>query len=379
MNHWLTYLSRLPKRWTTFLALVLVVLFGGLDYSTGYDLHLTAFYLLPICWASWTVGRPTGFFLAAVSSVVFGVASTRNVHEHPMVIFLNAVINLVLFSVMAHLTAELKAEIAERVRAEKAKFQAERLLERQEKLALLGTLAASIAHEIRNPLTSLKARLYTLEKHLQSVPAAKRDTEIIGAEISRLERIVQDALNYARPSDPKLETIAADTLLGEIQGLMSAGLEDRAVKLVVELHPDLFIRADSGHLKQVLINLVGNAADAIEGHGTITLRAHTARVQFGGRETDATVLEVSDTGKGISPEIEKRLFDPFFSAKETGIGLGLPIAARIVERHGGRLEYQTQLGRGTTFSVVLPREINETARRANDSANRLSGDHQARF
>jgi signal transduction histidine kinase len=243
------------------------------------------------------------------------------------------------------------------------------LLERQEKLATLGTLAAGIAHEVRNPLTSLKARLYTLEKHLQVVPAARKDTDIISAEISRLERIVQDVLSFARPSDPKLETLAADTLLREVQGLMSPNLESRGVQLVVESNPELLIRADSGHMKQVLINLVRNGAEAIDGAGTVTLRARAARAPIGEGETDAVLLEVSDTGKGIPPEAEKRLFDPFFSTKETGTGLGLPIAARIVERHGGMLQYQTWPGHGTTFGVVLPREIKDTAESANCDAN----------
>src|SRR5258705_7682734 len=107
--------------------------------------------------------------------------------------------------------------------------ESQTLLERQQKLATLGTLAAGIAHEIRNPLTSLKARLYTLEKHLQIVPAARKDTDIISAEISRLERIVQDVLSFARPSDPKLETIPADTVIREVQGLISPNLESHGV------------------------------------------------------------------------------------------------------------------------------------------------------
>jgi len=255
--------------------------------------------------------------------------------------------------------------------------QSQTLLEKQEKLATLGTLAAGIAHEIRNPLTSLKARLYTLEKHLQTLPAARKDTDIINAEISRLERIVKDVLSFARPSDPKLETIAADTVIREVQGLMSPNLESRAVQLVVESSPELLIRADSGHLKQVLVNLVRNAAEAIDGAGTVTLRTRAARAPLGGRETDAVILEVADNGKGILPEVEKRLFDPFFSTKGTGTGLGLPIAARIVERHGGMLQYQTRPGYGTTFGIVLPREINDTARSANGSANIQSGGGQA--
>jgi signal transduction histidine kinase len=242
--------------------------------------------------------------------------------------------------------------------------QSQSLLERQQKLATLGTLAAGIAHEIRNPLTSLKARLYTLEKHLRTVPAARKDTDIISAEIARLERIVQDVLSFARPSDPKLETAAADTLLREVQRLMAPGLESSDVKLVVAANPGLFIRADSGHLKQVLINLVRNAAEAIEGAGTVTLRACAARASLGGRETDTVILEVADTGKGISSEAEKRLFDPFFTTKETGTGLGLPIAARIVEKHGGMLQYQTTAGRGTTFGVVLPRHLGDVLQSA---------------
>jgi signal transduction histidine kinase len=255
----------------------------------------------------------------------------------------------------------------------------QRLLERQEKLVTLGTLAAGIAHEIRNPLTSLKARLYTLEKHLQTVPAARKDTDIISAEISRLERIVQDVLSFARPSDPKLETIAVDTLLRDVQGLMAPNLERRGVQLVVESGAELHIRADSGHLKQVLINLVRNGAEAIDGAGTITLRSRAARARVGGAEADAVILEVSDTGKGIPPEVEKRLFDPFFSTKETGTGLGLPIAARIVERHGGALQYQTRPGHGTTFGVVLRREINETGKNANrDATSPAAGFHDKR-
>jgi signal transduction histidine kinase len=251
------------------------------------------------------------------------------------------------------------------------------LLERQQKLATLGTLAAGIAHEIRNPLTSLKARLYTLEKHLQNVPAARKDTDIISAEISRLERIVQDVLSFARPSDPRLETLSAGTMLREVQGLVSPDLESRGVQLVVESGPELFIRADSGHLKQVLINLVRNATEAIDGAGTVTLRTRTARAPLGGHERNAVVLEVADTGRGILPEVQKRLFDPFFSTKETGTGLGLPIAARIVEKHGGLLQYQTQPGHGSTFGVVLPREIHDTPGNANHHANTEAGGGQA--
>jgi signal transduction histidine kinase len=130
--------------------------------------------------------------------------------------------------------------------------------------------------------------------------------------------------------------------------------------------------------KTVIINLVQLGYEAIDGAGTITLRTRPARAPFNGRETDAVVLEVSDTGKGIPPEAEKRLFDPFFTTKETGTGLGLSIAARIVEKHGGMLQYQTRPGHGTTFGVVLRREINDTDKSANPGANIQSGGGSAK-
>ncbi len=357
-------LSRLPGPRTTVLALVLAALVGVLDYTTGYELHVTAFYLLPVCWAAWAAGRQAGLILAAACAVIFAAASlmTRPPGLPQVILLWNALMLLAMFFGAVYL-------ITVALDLEQAKVKAQRLLQTQEKLATLGTLTAGIAHEIRNPLTSLKARLYTLEKHLQTVPAARKDIDIVGAEIARLDRIVQDALSFARPADPKLESLAADSLLREVQGLMSSDLGNRAVQLVVEPNPELHVRADSGHLKQVLINLVRNAADAIVGAGTVTLRAREARASLGGRETDAVVLEVSDTGTGIPPEVERRLFDPFFSTKETGTGLGLPIAARIVERHGGTLQYQTRPGHGTTFGVVLPRESRDIAGSADCSEN----------
>jgi two-component system NtrC family sensor kinase len=114
------------------------------------------------------------------------------------------------------------------------------------------------------------------------------------------------------------------------------------------------IRVDPQQIKQVLINLLQNAADSIGQNGTITLRARLDEKRLNNRQMDVVILEVADTGAGIPPEAEKRLFDPFFTTKDFGTGLGLPIAARIVERNFGALQYQTQTGRGTTFGIILP-------------------------
>jgi signal transduction histidine kinase len=232
--------------------------------------------------------------------------------------------------------------------------RSEALLEKQEKLATLGTLAAGIAHEIRNPLTSIKARLYMLGKRVADDAASRADTGVISSEIGRLERIVQDVLQFARPSEPQLQTVRADASLREVVSLMGSTLEQGRVLLALEDGPELHVAMDSSLIKQVLINLIRNAAEAIEGQGRVTLRVRASHARLHGKSRDVAILEITDTGKGIPPEVQKRLFDPFFTTKEAGTGLGLSIAARIVEKHGGALEYQTQPGHGTTFGIILP-------------------------
>jgi signal transduction histidine kinase len=137
--------------------------------------------------------------------------------------------------------------------------------------------------------------------------------------------------------------------------LIDRSVEKGSVQLLVEPGPELHVFMDAALIKQVVINLVRNAIEAIEaGAGSVTMRGRQSRCQLGGRVRDVAVLEVADTGAGIAPEIEKRLFDPFFTTKEVGTGLGLSIAARIIEKHGGLIQYQTQLGKGTTFGIILP-------------------------
>ena len=235
--------------------------------------------------------------------------------------------------------------------------ESRQLAERQEKLASLGMLAAGVAHEIRNPLTAIKAWLYLQQKHLKPGTPEYGDAELIGGEINRLERIVKDFLQFARPSEPKLAVIPAEQSLREVQLLMAPELAKSKIRLVVEEVARAEIRVDPQQIKQVLINLVQNAADSIGKDGTVTLCARRDEKRINDRQMDVVILEVMDNGKGIPPEAEKRLFDPFFTTKDFGTGLGLPIAARIVEKHQGALQYQTQPDFGTTFGIILPLHI----------------------
>jgi signal transduction histidine kinase len=229
------------------------------------------------------------------------------------------------------------------------------VIERQEKLASLGMLAAGVAHEIRNPLTAIKAWMYIQNKHLRPGSQEHSDAGIIESEINRLERIVKDVLLFAKPSEPQFAVVSADKVLKEVQTLLAPQLAQMNIKLETEPGTQAPVRVDPQQLKQVLINLIQNGADSIGEDGRVTLRARSDTMRLGDKVKDVVILEVADTGRGIAPEVEKRLFDPFFTTKDTGTGLGLSIAARIVEKHGGALQYKTQVSRGTTFGIVLPR------------------------
>jgi signal transduction histidine kinase len=231
--------------------------------------------------------------------------------------------------------------------------ESQAIIARQEKLASLGVLAAGVAHEIRNPLTAIKFRLFSLKNTLPAAGSGNEDAVVIGSEISRLERIVEDFLQFARPSEPELVTIPAQRIMQDVHDLLQPQLEKSAIQLKVEASEHIWARADTQQIKQVLINLIQNSADSIGRKGVISLRVRKEPGSARKGTSAAVILQVADNGKEIPPEVQRRLFDPFFTTKEGGTGLGLPIAARIVEKHGGELRYETELNRGTTFSVVL--------------------------
>ena len=233
--------------------------------------------------------------------------------------------------------------------------EARALAEQHEKMASLGVLAAGVAHEIRNPLTAMKIRVFTLNRRLESETPAREDTAVIESEILRLERIMNDFLLFARPGEPELEVVNAGNLCRETVALLSPELAASEIELRMEGDTDgLSFRGDPRQLKQVLINLIRNGAESIKHGGTVILRIADDYRMLAGRQQRVVLLEVLDTGSGVPPEVQQRLFDPFFTTKETGTGLGLSIAMRILEKHGGTLQFQTVPGRGSTFGIVLP-------------------------
>lgn len=228
------------------------------------------------------------------------------------------------------------------------------VIERQEKLSSLGVLAAGVAHEVRNPLTSIKARLFTQKSLLVEKSEAWEDNVVITEEISRLETIVRDFLAFARPSEPQFARLKAGDPFRDLRSLVERSLQKANIELREDFQTEARIEADPAQIKQVLLNLVRNAAESIGRDGSITLRTRVETRKRLPQPERVALLEVEDTGRGVPPEVKKRLFDPFFTTKASGTGLGLSIAARILEKHRGALEHQNLRDRGALFRVVLP-------------------------
>ena len=220
---------------------------------------------------------------------------------------------------------------------------------RRDRLAALGDVAAAFAHEVRNPLNAVSMGLQRLRAEFAPVPLAEYTSfvDLMQAEVTRLNGIVEEFLSLARPLPLARAPVAVDALLGELAALVErqAGVAAVTVRVSVP-QPVSAVLADRDRLKQVLLNLVLNAVQAMGPGGVVTLEAQAAR--------DGVAVVVADTGPGIPPEQLARIFDPYFTTRAGGLGLGLTIARRIVEAHGGTIDVESRPGRGTRFRVWLP-------------------------
>jgi signal transduction histidine kinase len=228
------------------------------------------------------------------------------------------------------------------------------IIGQQEKLTHFERLAAGVAHEIRNPLTTISARLHTIQRKLSEDTPERKDATVIGNEIERINTILKDFIQLTRPAPPNLALMTAEPLLKDVSDLMAPQFQRQAVRLECQLQGRAQFNGDYQQLKQVLINLLQNAAESIGRDGRVTLRARDGATLLKGMQTKVAIIEVEDNGPGIRPEVQGRLFEAFFSTKKGGTGLGLPISARIIDRHGGTLDFETEVGRGTVFRIVLP-------------------------
>ena len=225
--------------------------------------------------------------------------------------------------------------------------------QRRQRLALIGTMAAGVAHEIRNPLASIKGAAQFVQKDLEPTPGkeeAKEYLQLLVGEVDRLNGVVESFLTYSRPIDPRRQDLMLDVLLKDLLKLHAAALP-ASIKVETSFDPDLpAVRADPALLTTAITNAIRNAVEVMPDGGTLSIR--TSGVASALRSWAA--IEVEDTGPGIPRQDRDRIFQPFFTTKAKGTGLGLPISLRILEAHGGDIEVENVEPVGCRFTFYLP-------------------------
>jgi signal transduction histidine kinase len=226
--------------------------------------------------------------------------------------------------------------------------------DRHERLASVGVLAAGIAHEIRNPLTAIKARLFALKELAGADSPATNQAVVIDGELNRMERLLKNFLDYARPSNPEFEDTNVRAFLSEVSALLAPDLESKNVSLRMEVEEELEAKFDRQQLKQVMLNLIKNAHEVCPDDGQPEIVLSAQRVD------NRVELSVHDNGPGIPEAYQSEIFTPFFSKKHGGTGLGLPICRNIIRKHGADLKFETGDTIGTRFYFSLT-EIQPTS------------------
>jgi two-component system, NtrC family, sensor histidine kinase HydH len=236
----------------------------------------------------------------------------------------------------------------QRLHAEKREMS--RRVQMSEKLAAVGTLTAGLSHEIRNPLNAAGLQLEVLERRVQKLtdelrPALLEPLLLVREEVRRLEHLLEDFLQFARPREIRSQPVDLALLFGRVLDLLAEEAERRGVQVERQFEP-ISTRGDSDRLQQVLMNLCLNGIEAMPSGGGLY-----ARTAHSGREI---VVTIEDTGPGIPIEAQRHIFEPFFTTKASGTGLGLPIVHAVVEQHGGSISVGNREGGGTRFEVRLP-------------------------
>ena len=219
--------------------------------------------------------------------------------------------------------------------------------QRIEKLATVGTLAAGIAHEVRNPLSSIKGYVTYFGSLFEAGSENRKAAELLTEEVDRVNRVISELLEFARPSDLRFKEIKVTDLIDHSIRIVTHEAEAANITLIKDIDPKLpTINADLDRLTQVLLNLYINAIQSMKNGGKLQVQA--------GQKGSTLIISVSDTGIGISPEEQKHIFDPYFTTKGKGTGLGLAIAHKIVENHKGSIQVTSTQNFGTTISLTFP-------------------------
>lgn len=235
----------------------------------------------------------------------------------------------------------------------------EQAVRRADRLSALGTLAAGLAHEIKNPLGGIKGAAQLLEMELPPESELRDYTEIMLKEAARVNRIVEELLDLTSPRKPELTRVNLHRVIGDILLLQKESVRGQDITFHQQFDPSIPpIMADEGRLTQLFLNLVKNAVEAVGETGMVRITSRIlsdySMTQKGERRSRMVAIDVADDGPGIRKEQMENLFTPFFTTKSKGTGLGLAICQKIVSEHRGMLRVQSDPGKGTTFTVMLP-------------------------
>jgi len=249
--------------------------------------------------------------------------------------------------------AEMSAIAIERARLYERLVDVEEQLRQNEKLSALGLLAAEVAHEIRNPLTVMKMLYHSLDLQFPAGDPRAKDALVIDQKIEHLNKIVEQVLDFARTTEPRMAPVNLNQLIDELCLLVRHKLKHQNIQLTQNLDPALPpVQGDAGQLEQAFLNLILNAAEAMPEGGDLTITSRTLRRKG---EPGHVAVEFADTGAGMSEEQRRRAFKSFLSTtKARGTGLGLAVVGRILETHRGTVKVKSRPGKGTVVSVLLP-------------------------
>ncbi|MHC4200544.1 MAG: two-component system sensor histidine kinase NtrB, partial [Planctomycetota bacterium] len=223
------------------------------------------------------------------------------------------------------------------------------LVKRNERLAALGEMAAYVAHEIKNPITSMRLLATALPGRLDDERFLKTVADVIPSEVGRLDTIIRDLLEYARPAKLTRADLDLESVTKRSIQILRPEMEEQGIRLSENYSADRpTVMADGEKLKQVLVNVMKNAMEAVAESKEKAIRVGVVR------RGEFLAVRVNDSGVGMAQEVQKKLFRPFFSTKRQGTGLGLAISQKIVEEHGGRIDVASSPGKGSTFTILLP-------------------------
>ncbi|MGB9720323.1 MAG: ATP-binding protein, partial [bacterium] len=236
-------------------------------------------------------------------------------------------------------------------RDEELKRYAQQTIAEAERLAIIGQLAAGVAHEINNPLTGILLYCDLMLKNFPDDHPYKKNLLRINNEAQRCKTIVKGLLDFAREKKPEIKKASINDLIESTLNLLKTQAIFLNINTKLELNKDLpQINIDPGQIQQVLINIIMNGVEAMEGKGDLIIKTEFSE------DKRFVIISICDTGPGIKPEYIKKVFEPFFTTKETGhgVGLGLSISKRIIDDHNGTIEVFSELGKGAAFKIKLP-------------------------